>query len=143
MLPQPAPLTPATTTLEERLAIFMQVLGDLALSGRIENEGVIINVDVRNVREVLTKLRDDERSLLQVLAYMSAADYLPRQPRFDVIYELTSITHRHRCRVKCQLLDTGSEDVLPVIESVSDLYYAANWHERECADLMGIHFDGH
>jgi NADH-quinone oxidoreductase subunit C len=143
MVAHPAPFTPASTTLEERLTIFMEVLGPLALSGRVENQGVIVNVEAKNIREALTKLRDDERSLLQVLAYMTAADYMPRQPRFDVVYDLTSITHRHRCRVKCQLADTGSEDDLPVIDSVTDLFYAANWHERECYDLFGIRFEGH
>jgi NADH-quinone oxidoreductase subunit C len=143
MLSQPNAFTPAATTLEERLAIFMQVLGPLALNGRFENGDVIVNVDPKNIRAVLTKLRDDERSLMQVLPYMTAVDYSPREPRFDVVYDLNSITHRHRCRVKCQLVDTGSEENLPVIDSVADIYYAANWHERECYDLMGIRFEGH
>jgi NADH-quinone oxidoreductase subunit C len=143
MLNQPAPFTPATTTLEERLSLFLAVLGTLAVDGRIENEGVIVNIDPKDIRVALTVLRDDERSLLQVLPYMTAVDYSPREPRFAVVYELNSLTLRHRCRVKCQLADTGSEDNLPVIDSVADIYYAANWHERECYDLMGIRFEGH
>ena len=143
MLNQPNAFTPATTSLEERLQIFMEVLGPLAISGRIENEGVIVDVAAENIRAVLEKLRDDERSLMQVLAYMTAVDYSPREPRFDVVYELNSLTHRCRCRVKCHLADTSSEDDLPVIASVTDLYFAANWHERECYDLFGIRFEGH
>jgi NADH-quinone oxidoreductase subunit C len=143
MIPQPQPFTPATTTLEERLATFLEVLGPLALSGRVENQGVIVDLAPESIHEALTKLRDDDRSLLQVLAYMTAVDYSPREPRFDVVYELNSLTHRHRCRVKCQLADTGSEDNLPVINSVTDIYLTANWHERECYDLFGIRFEGH
>jgi NADH-quinone oxidoreductase subunit C len=125
------------------LQTFLAVLGPLAIDGRVENQGVIVNVKAEDIRAVLTQLRDDERSLLQVMPYMTAVDYSPREPRFDVIYELNSITHRHRCRVKCQLADTGSEENLPAIDSVADLYYAANWHERECYDLFGIRFEGH
>ncbi|MDQ3023428.1 MAG: NADH-quinone oxidoreductase subunit C [bacterium] len=143
MIVQPHAYTPATTSLEERLAIFMQVLGGLALSGRIENEAAIVHVAPETIREVLTKLRNDERSEMQVLAHMTAVDYSPREPRFDVVYELNSLTHRHRCRVKCALADTGSEEVLPSIPSVTDVYLAANWHERECYDLFGINFEGH
>jgi NADH-quinone oxidoreductase subunit C len=143
MLVQPTPFTPNTTSLEQRLATFLTVLGSLALEGRVENEGVMVNVAPEKIKAALTTLRDDPRSELQVLAHMTAVDYLPREPRFDVVYELNSLTHRHRCRVKCALADTGSEEVLPEIDSVTEVYFAANWHERECYDLFGINFAGH
>lgn len=143
MLSLSNPLTPATTSLEERLELFLRVLGPLALDGRVENKGVIVNARAIDIRKVLTALRDDERSGLDVLIHVGGVDYLPREPRFDVVYEMYSVQHRHRCRVKVQLADTGSETELPKIDSVSDLFLAAIWHERETADLMGLEFVGH
>jgi NADH-quinone oxidoreductase subunit C len=63
--------------------------------------------------------------------------------RFELVYELQSLAHKSRLRVKARLADTGSEDRLPVVDSIHDIYLAADWHERECYDLFGIHFRGH
>ena len=65
------------------------------------------------------------------------------EPRFAVVYELFSIQYKHRVRVKAFLHDTGDDKVLPAIDTVSDLFLTANWHERECYDLFGIDFTGH
>jgi NADH-quinone oxidoreductase subunit C len=143
MITQANPFTPAESTLEERLALFARVLGPLYLEGRVENRGVIVNVPVEQIRAALTALRDDPDSDLGVLIHMTAVDYSPREPRFDVVYELYSVTQRHRCRVKAQLVDTGTDEVLPEMDSVTGVYLAANWHERECYDLFGIVFRDH
>jgi NADH-quinone oxidoreductase subunit C len=61
------------------------------------------------------------------------------EPRFAVVYQLLSITHnvRLRLRVYC------SDDEPPMIDSVSDVWASANWFEREAFDLFGILFKGH
>ncbi len=59
--------------------------------------------------------------------------------RFAVAYHLLSITHNHRLRLRARCVD--AED--PIIDSVNDIWPAANWFEREAFDLFGILFTGH
>jgi NADH-quinone oxidoreductase subunit C len=59
--------------------------------------------------------------------------------RFAVIYNLLSITHNQRLRLKAVCLDTAE----PVLDSVVDIWASANWFEREAFDLYGILFRGH
>ena len=88
-------------------------------------------------------MRDADETKFDAMSYMAAVDYSPRQPRFELVYELYSTSLHHRLRVKCELEDTGSDETLPAIDTVSDIYLTANWHERECCDLMGINFNNH
>lgn len=59
--------------------------------------------------------------------------------RFAVVYHLLSLANNHRLRLKCFC----SADEPPMIDSVNDLWSAANWFEREAFDLFGILFKGH
>ena len=68
---------------------------------------------------------------------MTAVDWPPRAQRFDVIYSLYSTRLRHRVRLKVRVADG---DAMP---SVSRIWPAANWLEREVFDMFGIRFDGH
>jgi NADH-quinone oxidoreductase subunit C len=129
--------------LEERKNAVLAALGGLCESAEVANGELRVSVPSQSIREALAKLRDDSRLLLNVLSYITAVDYTPRAPRFEVVYELYSLVQCHRVRVKCRLADTGSEDVLPELPSVHDIYATANWHERETYDLMGIRFAGH
>jgi NADH-quinone oxidoreductase subunit C len=118
-------------------------LGALAEEVWVENGAVLAYVAASNNREALIALRENDSTRCDVMSFMTAVDYTPREPRFDLVYELYSTALKHRVRVKCKLADAGSEDQLPAIASVSDVYLTANWHERECYDLMGIDFTGH
>ena len=61
------------------------------------------------------------------------------KPRFAVVYQLLSIKHNHRLRVRCLI-----DETTPVkIESVTNIWASANWYEREAFDLFGILFEGH
>ena len=81
-----------------------------------------------------------ERPVLRFdfLAELTAYDFWPREPRFEVVYILVSIEHRHRIRLKVRL---HGEDAH--VRTVSDIWPAANWLEREVMDMFGIMFDGH
>jgi len=83
-------------------------------------------------------LRDAPELKFSFLAELTAADYWPREPRFEVVYVLVSIEHRLRLRMKVRL--DGSD---PHVATVSGIWPAANWLEREVWDLFGIAFDGH
>ena len=72
------------------------------------------------------------------LAELTAADFWPREPRFELIYILVSFARRARLRVKVRL---DGQD--PHVATVSGVWPAANWLEREVWDLFGIEFDNH
>ena len=87
---------------------------------------------------VARALRDREDLAFAFLVEVTAVDFWPREPRFEVVYVLVSLAHRQRVRVKVRL--AGADAHLPTL---CDLWPAANWLEREVWDLFGIAFDGH
>lgn len=66
------------------------------------------------------------------------AQTLDRKERFDIVYHLYSFPQKHRVRLKVRVPE---ED--PVVDSVTSVWRAANWFEREAYDLFGISFNGH
>ena len=87
--------------------------------------------------EVLTYLRDSHE--FPLLSAMTVVDYWPQEePRFHVIYQLTSITKNLSLQVRVPVPATN-----PVVPTVSAVFAAANWREREAWDMFGIRFDGH
>src|SRR5262245_33739971 len=88
--------------------------------------------------EVARMLRDHRDLRFELLAELTAVDYWPREPRFEVVYVLVSFERRARVRLKVRL-DGGDAHV----GTVSEIWPAANWLEREVWDLFGIAFDGH
>ncbi len=95
-------------------------------------------VDRSELRETLGAFRRDPDLSLDFLAHLTATDWPERDPRFWVAYDLYSTAHHHRLRVKVPL---GLED--PHVPSITDLFPAADWSEREVFDFFGILFDGH
>ena len=87
---------------------------------------------------VARELRDRADLGFKFLAELTAVDFWPREPRFELVYLLVSIEHRLRLRVKVRL--SGEDARAP---TVSGLWPAANWLEREVWDLFGITFAGH
>ena len=97
---------------------------------------LMIDVEVVNVVKFLTFLRDDSNCGLRVLIDLCGVDYPSRTPRFDVVYNLLSMTHNHRVRVKTQ-----TDERTPV-PSITSVYSAAGWYEREIWDMYGVMFKG-
>jgi NADH-quinone oxidoreductase subunit C len=87
--------------------------------------------------EVATHLRHEPGAEFDGCSDITATDWPPRQPRFDVIYCLYSTRLRHRVRLKVRVDDGGA------VPSVSGIWPAASWLEREVFDLFGIGFEGH
>ena len=87
--------------------------------------------------ETVRYLRDDPSSLFVCFIDLTAVDYPTRVPRFDVVTHLLSPKHNRRIRIKVEV----DED--QPVESLTSLYPAANWFEREAYDLFGIIFSGH
>lgn len=98
-----------------------------------------ITVRQEKIKEILAYLKHHPSLDFDYLIDLTAVDYLGfREPRFDVVYHLMSIKHKHRIRVKAQV---GEKDCY--ITSVADLWRTAEWFERECFDMFGIEFVGH
>ena len=108
--------------------------------------GIVPSVDLHTT---LNASRDEWPALARVLseepdlgftflAELTAVDFWPRDPRFELVYILVSIAHRARLRVKVWL-PAGD----PRVGTVTGVWPAANWLEREVWDLFGIVFDGH
>jgi NADH-quinone oxidoreductase subunit C len=97
----------------------------------------IINVARRHLRDVLSFLKNDSICSFDMLTDLFGVDCLSRKPRFDVVYFMNSLTLKQRLTVKVSV-----EDDEPV-ESVADIYRAAEWFEREIFDMFGIRFSNH
>ena len=87
--------------------------------------------------ETCLALRDAPAFRCNVLVEVTCADYLPRSPRFEIVYHLLSIPHRRRLRLKVR----ASEET--PVATVQGVWPAAGWLEREVWDMFGIIFDGH
>jgi NADH-quinone oxidoreductase subunit C len=96
-----------------------------------------IDVPVDRLVDTCIALRDGDALRFTTIIEITAADYLLRRPRFDVVYHLLSISRRMRLRVKVRVHDGGS---VPTVQSV---WKGAGWLEREVWDMFGIVFDGH
>lgn len=87
--------------------------------------------------EVARFLRDDDSASFDYCCDVTASDWPPREKRFDVIYCLYSVRRRHRIRVKVRAAETEA------VPSVTDVWPAANWLEREMWDMFGVNVTGH
>ncbi|MEX0988996.1 MAG: NADH-quinone oxidoreductase subunit C [Actinomycetota bacterium] len=88
--------------------------------------------------DALVWLRDEPDLGFDSLSCLTATDWPEQQLRFWVAYELYSLTHRHRLRVKVGVAENDAR-----VPTVTFLFPTANWHERETYDFFGIVFVGH
>lgn len=102
-------------------------------------------VSAQDYPDVMSALRDDPSLKFEQLIDLCGVDYsqYKNQPweglRFAVVVHLLSVTHNWRLRVKV----FAPDDDLPALASVTSLWTAASWFEREAFDLFGIVFEGH
>lgn len=98
---------------------------------------VIVKKD--RIKEIMGYLHDTPELCFSYLRDLCGVDYIGKKgPRFEVVYQLYSISHRHMIRIRAEVPEDD-----PAIDSVSDIWDGANWHERECYDMFGIRFNGH
>jgi len=90
---------------------------------------------------VCQALRDAPTLRYNFLADITAADWLEREPRYDVVYHLLSLQTRAVVRLKVRVGDDDTPE--PSVPTVVPVWPAANWYEREIYDLFGIRFEGH
>src|SRR5262245_49024900 len=89
-----------------------------------------IYVPANKLVETCTALRDNPAFAYNVLIEVTAADYFPRDPRFEVVYHLLSVVNRLRLRLKVR---TGADGAVPTVQGV---WRSAGWLERETWDMF-------
>ena len=107
------------------------------LASEVVLDELIITSRPDAIVKVLTYLRDDVNCQFKLLMDVCGADYPEREPRFEVVYNLLSLNHNNRVRIKVQ-----TDESTP-IPSASGVFQSAGWWEREAWDLFGIYFADH
>ena len=121
---------------QELLASLEKLFGS-KIQAKAEFRGELtFTIAADELREVATFCRDDLS--FDYLIDITSIDNLGEDPRFEIVYELYSLTLAVHLRLK---LYTPEDE--PVVDTVSDIWPTANWHEREIYDMMGIRFEGH
>jgi len=122
-------------TIEERFP--GEVLATSTYAGQVS-----VSVKPEKIAEICRFLHDEPSIRMDHLADLTAVDFSAypgdKGPRFEVVYNMISIVHRHRIRLKARVPEAD-----PRIDTVTPVWNTANWHERETYDLMGIIFNGH
>ena len=102
----------------------------------LQNGELVAHVARDSLLEVMTLLRDDPRFLFEQLMDLCGVDWPERQERFEVVYNLLSVSLNQRIRI---IVTTDETHPVP---SVSGIWPSATWWERECWDLYGVLFAG-
>jgi NADH-quinone oxidoreductase subunit C len=100
-----------------------------------DRKQAILVVERERLAEIARYTRDEEK--FDLLSDLTAVDWPKREKRFDVVLNLYSFAHNTRLRIKVQ---AGADES---VASVSGVWPAANWLEREVYDMFGIEFAGH
>lgn len=120
--------------------------------GSSETADPWITVEAEQLIEVMTHLRDTSGLEFAFLNDLTVVDYLPidkkfakqlGEPRFEVVYQLSSLTRGQRLTVKVTLPRPEGPDSRVELASVAGLWKTAEWHECEAFDLFGVEFTGH
>ncbi len=109
-------------------------LADAVISTDITTGELALYVERGAIVTVLTFLRDNAACQFKCLMDICGVDYPDRDQRFEVVYNLLSVSHNQRVRVK---LSTDGETPVP---SATPVYSSAGWWERETWDMYGILF---
>lgn len=109
---------------------------DGILSFDISVQELTLNVSREALLAVMAYLRDADETQFRQLIDICGVDYPNRAERFEVVYQLLSMRHNLRIRVK-----VTTDEETPV-SSISSLFSSAPWCERETWDMVGVMFDG-
>jgi NADH-quinone oxidoreductase subunit C len=107
------------------------------LTERESRDWPAFNCPQESITALLKDLRDSYN--FDLLADLTAIDHFDAMPRYEVVYHVYSTERQEYLRIATPC--KGETD--PVCASVVPLWATADWHERECFDMFGIHFEGH
>lgn len=98
-------------------------------------------IDPAHWHEVALFLKTDSRAAMDMMIDLTCVDFPDREPRFEVVMHLYSLTKGHRLRLKARVGDEDGENA--EIDTLTDVWASANWAEREAWDMFGVRFRGH
>jgi NADH-quinone oxidoreductase subunit C len=119
----------------EIAGLLKEAFGDTVLESKIDGVCPFSVVAPAAILEVCRFLQADDRLQMDHLELLGGVDF---KDRIEVVYVVYSLKRGHRYVLKCRL---PRED--PAIQTVESIWAAANWHEREAFDMLGIRFEGH
>ena len=136
-------LAPAITDIEQlkshpALGRLVEWKASVVQAVKFDRDELTIWIEKDAIREVCAILRDSPDCPFNYLCDVTCVDWHPSEPRFEVVYHLLAIAKKERVRLKVRL--DGSS---PALESVTSVWPAANFYEREVFDLFGVRFSGH
>lgn len=109
-------------------------LSDYVYVVSVSHGELVVEARADQIVRVLKFLRDDATCRFEQLVDLCGVDYPERDPRFDVVYHLLSMSNNQRLCLKVGVSEDGS------IPSVTEVYPSAGWWEREAWDMYGIQF---
>jgi NADH-quinone oxidoreductase subunit C len=112
-------------------------LSEAVIAVDLAGDELVVKVHRERIVRVLTFLRDDVNCQFKQLMDVCGADYPEREDRFEIVYNLLSLTHNQRIRVKLQT------DARSPVPTVTGVFNSANWWERETWDMYGVYFRDH
>ncbi|WP_299444544.1 NADH-quinone oxidoreductase subunit C [uncultured Rhodospira sp.] len=124
----------ALQELGQRIA---SALPDAVRETHMSKDELVVSVNRHDIVQVLTLLRDDPNCMFKQLVDVCGVDWPDQDERFEVVYNLLSLKHNQRVRVR---LTTSEDQPVP---SVVEVFSSANWFEREVWDMYGVVFSGH
>ena len=132
-------LEPAVTDLEQlkdhpALSLLLPWNAGAVIEAKFDRNELSLYVDRANIKEACSVLK----SQFNFFSDLTCVDWYPSEPRFEVIYHLLSHQLKERVRLKVKLQGDDA-----AVESITSLWPAANFFEREVFDLFGVRFLGH
>ena len=112
-------------------------LASLVQKSLIENQELLIEINEKDLEEVVQFLKSNERFKFRQLIDIAGVDYPEEEKRFQLVYLLLS--HENNNRIKISI----SFETNQVINSITKIFPSANWMEREVFDMYGIKFKNH
>ena len=138
-----------SASLDRLNALIDQILGDKLTKHQTALGEVTLTVSAKVYYEVAQTLKEHPQLCFDQLMDLCGVDYMDYKegqesafssgPRFAAVLHLLSVEHNWRVRLRVFALD----DEFPILPSVTPLWSAVNWFEREAFDLYGIIFEGH
>jgi NADH-quinone oxidoreductase subunit C len=139
-------LTVSVTQLEDTLR---QVFGSFTPEFTLALGELTMTVAAKDYLEIAQTLHDHADLSFEQLIDLCGVDYsdyknsapsaFTNLPRYAVTSHLLSLTHNWRLRLRV----FATDDTVPILPSITELWNCANWYEREAFDLFGILFEGH
>ena len=129
MIPEQLKENPAAAALEARWP-------DVITGGHAEHDEPTLFIDPARIVEACRFLKEEQGFIR--LSAITAVDWHPADPRFEVVYLLHSLDKNVRLRLKCRVSESACE-----IDSVTGVWRSADWYEREVFDMFGIGFRNH